>query len=102
MFRRAFDAVGLPYFNPHSLRDMLVRHAMSLGLNAEQMKAWSQNLGHENVMTTFTSYGHVPVHKQGELIRQTQLRGCSSSGDETQLMEVARLLRPLFDRSTSH
>ena len=33
IFRRAFSAAGLPYFNPHSFRDMLVRHAMSLDLS---------------------------------------------------------------------
>ena len=33
------------------------------------MKAWSQNLGHTDVLTTFTSYGMVPVHRYGELIR---------------------------------
>ncbi|KQS03334.1 recombinase XerC [Sphingomonas sp. Leaf357] len=69
IFRRAFTAADLPYFNPHSLRDMLVHHAMSLGLSAEEMKAWSQNLGHADVLTTFTSYGNVPTHRQGELIR---------------------------------
>ena len=68
-FKRAFVAAGLPYFNPHSLRDMLVRHAMTLDLSPETMKAWSQNLGHADVLTTFTSYGHVPAHRQGELIR---------------------------------
>ena len=69
IFRRAFTSAGLPYFNPHSFRDMLVHHAMTLGLSPEQMKAWSQNLGHADVLTTFTSYGVVPVHRQGELIR---------------------------------
>ena len=69
VFRRAFEAAGLPYFNPHSFRDMLVRHAMTLDLSAEAMKAWSQNLGHADVLTTFTSYGQVPAHRQGELIR---------------------------------
>lgn len=69
IFKRAFAAAGLPYFNPHSLRDMLVRHAMALGLSPEAMKAWSQNLGHSDVMTTFSSYGSVPAHRQGELIR---------------------------------
>lgn len=69
IFRRAFEAAGLPYFNPHSFRDMLVRHAMTLDLPAESMKAWSQNLGHADVLTTFTSYGSVPAHRQGELIR---------------------------------
>ena len=69
IFRRAFERAGLPYFNPHSFRDMLVRYAMTLGLSAEAMKAWSQNLGHADVLTTFTSYGQVPAHRQGELIR---------------------------------
>lgn len=69
IFRRAFEAAGLPYFNPHSLRDMLVHHAMTLDLSAEAMKAWSQNLGHSDVLTTFTSYGSVPTYRQGELVK---------------------------------
>lgn len=69
IFRSAFETAGLPYFNPHSFRDMLVRHAMTLDLSAEEMKAWSQNIGHADVLTTFTSYGQVPAHRQGELIR---------------------------------
>jgi integrase len=69
IFKRAFEQAGLPYFNPHSFRDMLVRHAMSLDLPAQELKAWSQNLGHNSVLTTLTSYGHVPAHLQGELIR---------------------------------
>ena len=35
----------------------------------EEFKAWSQNLGHEQVLTTFTSYGAVSAHRQAELIR---------------------------------
>jgi hypothetical protein len=69
IFRKAFEAAGLPYYNPHSFRDMLVRHGQSLNLTVEGFKAWSQNLGHAEVMTTLTSYGSVPVHRQGELIR---------------------------------
>lgn len=69
VFRRAFEGAGLPYYNPHSFRDMLVRHAMTMDLTPEEMKAWSQNLGHSDVLTTFTSYGTVPAHRQAELIR---------------------------------
>lgn len=72
VFRRAFEGAGLPYFNPHSFRDMLVHHAMTLNLSAEAMKAWSQNLGHADVLTTFTSYGNVPAHRQGQLIRSAR------------------------------
>ena len=69
IFRSAFAAARLPYFNPHSFRAMLVRYAMALDLSPAAMKAWSQNLGHTDVLTTFTSYGEVPVHRQGELIQ---------------------------------
>ena len=71
VFRRSFAVTNLPYCNPHSFRDMLIRYAMSLDLTPEEMKAWSQNLGHSQVTTTLTSYGHVPDHRQGELIRTT-------------------------------
>lgn len=81
IFRKAFAAAGLPYYNPHSFRDMLVRHAMTLSLSPEQMKAWSQNLGHADVLTTFTSYGEVPTHRQGEIIRGLGERRAASLED---------------------
>ena len=34
----------------------------------EQFKAWSQNLGHEGVLTTLTSYGAVGNNRQREII----------------------------------
>ena len=80
IFRRAFKLASLPYFNPHSFRDTLVRHAMTLKLSPEAMKAWSQNLGHADVMTTLTSYGQVPEHRQGELIRAMAASDAPSEG----------------------
>ena len=70
IFRAAFKSAGLPYFNPHSIRDMLVRHIMTLDLPLESLKSWSQNLGHQGLLTTLTSYGSVSTHRQGELIRK--------------------------------
>ena len=59
---------------------MLVRHAMTQNLTPETMKACSQNLGHANVMTTLTSYGQVPTHRQGELIRAMAATDAPGSG----------------------
>jgi hypothetical protein len=50
------ERLGLPYFNPRSLRNTLVQLAYELKLSAEQFRAWSQNLGHEHCLTTFSSY----------------------------------------------
>lgn len=69
IFKEAFAAAGLPYFNPHSFRKTLALLGGKLCVTPEQYKAWSQNLGHEHVLTTFTSYGNVSLHRQTEVIR---------------------------------
>lgn len=69
IIQAAFSAIGLPKFHPHSIRHALIRHATTLDLTPEEMKAWSQNLGHTAVLTTLLSYGQVPTHRQGELIQ---------------------------------
>ena len=85
----AFSAVGLPKFHPHSIRHALIRHATTLDLTPEEMKAWSQNLGHTDVLTTFLSYGQVPTHRQGELIRAASgARADAGSMDDRALLEA--------------
>jgi integrase len=69
IFREASGTAGLPYFNPHSFRKTLVRLGMEICRTAEEFKAWSQNLGHDDVLTTFNSYGSIPASRQRELIR---------------------------------
>ncbi len=69
VFKAACAAAGLPYFNPHSLRHTLAQLAGSLCTTPEQYKAWSQNLGHKDVLTTLTSYGTVSDYRQRDLIR---------------------------------
>ena len=40
----------------------------------EEYKAFSQNIGHEDVLTTFTSYGEVPLERQAAIIRSLRSR----------------------------
>lgn len=68
IFQEAFDRVGLPYFNPHSFRNTLVQLGQKLCKTPEQFKAWSQNLGHDNVLTTFASYGEIGGQRQAEIL----------------------------------
>ena len=69
IFRDAFSLAGLPYFNPHSFRNTLVQLGQRLCRTPEEMKAWSQNIGHEHVLTTLCSYGAVASTRQAEIIR---------------------------------
>lgn len=68
IFRQAFEASGLPYFHPHLFRKTLAALGQRICKTPEELKAWSQNLAHENVLTTFTSYGAVASHRQAEIM----------------------------------
>jgi hypothetical protein len=52
--------------NPHSFRKTLALLGGQVCKSPEEYKAWSQNLGHEHVLTTFSSYGDVGRHRQAE------------------------------------
>jgi integrase len=81
IFRSAFSAAGLPPPNPHIIRDTLVHLGMQI-CSIEEFKAWSQNLGHDEVHTTLSSYGTLDPHRQRELMRQVgQTRVTAMEGD---------------------
>ncbi len=58
IFEKRCKAAGVPYFNPHSFRHLIVNYMSKARLTEEEKKAISMNLGHENVGTTFGSYGY--------------------------------------------
>ena len=97
IFRAAFAAAALPYFNPHSFRDTLVQLGERICQTPEQFKAWSQNLGHERVMTTLTSYGTVASHRQAELIRGMGANQPASPIDPAYLAQVMAAMRHLHE-----
>ncbi len=68
IFKQAFAAAGLQYFNPHSFRNTLALLGGQRCRNPEEYKAWSQNLGHEHVLTTLCSYGDVSSYRQSEIM----------------------------------
>ena len=73
----------------HSFRNTLVQFGEHRCQTPEEFKAWSQHLGHEHVLTTFTSYGRVSLHRQGQLVRAVTERE-----DETSKLD--RILASLF------
>lgn len=64
IFRTAFEAIGLKYVKPHTIRHTLTELAYELGLSPEEFKAWSQNYGHDDVSTTYNHYGPLSADRQ--------------------------------------
>jgi integrase/recombinase XerD len=67
----------------------------------EEFKAWSQNLGHEKVLTTFLSYGEVTFQRQKEIIHGLAMpqKQKAKQTDATEIAEaVLKGLREDLDK----
>src|SRR5690606_37780123 len=92
VFKAAFLLAGLTSFNPHSLRNTLVRLGETLCQTPEEFKAWRQNLGQEGVLTTFYSYGDVQEGRHADIFRQLKEPRTRGGVHTPDLAEFAKAL----------
>ena len=94
IFKQAFLNANLPYYNPHCFRNTLSVLGQKVCQSPEEYKAWSQNLGHEGVLTTFYSYGEVQDYRQAELLKKLrEPKGKLSPEKQTMLDAMVKQLR---------
>jgi integrase len=93
IFKDAFMRAGLPYPNPHSFRKTLAQLGERMCRTPEEFKAWSQNLGHEQVLTTFSSYGQVAGDRQAELISRVGRRRETGAPNAEIIEQAIQLLQ---------
>jgi len=97
VFKRAFAALGLPCYGPHSVRRTLALLGQETCTTPASFKAWSQNLGHEGVLTTFASYGTLPATKQAELLRTSSRVEAPQELTANETQRLKQLLAGLSD-----
>jgi integrase len=75
IFEKCFKGAGSQYYHPHTFRHLIVKEYLKVRLTEEEKKAISQNLGHEDVATTFGSYGYgkISTDRQIELLKTIPL-----------------------------
>lgn len=100
VFRDAFSDAGLQYFNPHSFRNTIVKLGQEICKTPEQFKAWSQNLGHEKVLTTFLSYGEVACQRQGEILLSLDSKPLTDT--QVEANEIAEVVFEKLKRAGLH
>ncbi len=99
IFEKRFKQVGAKYYHPHTFRHSWVKEMSKLPLTEEEKKAISQNLGHEDVATTFGSYGYgkIEENKQIELMRSIDFEGRKKevkiSLSEEELKRLAKYIK---------
>jgi len=70
VLRKAAAAAGVPYFKPHAIRSTVAKLCDEWASSLRDMKALSQNLGHEQISTTSKYYGDVDPDVKQELFRK--------------------------------
>ena len=78
IYKKAFADAGFPPFSPHLVRDMIIELANDFCRTPEDFKAWSQNVGHEDVLMSFRAYGSVATGRQMELFGRYRKDGAAS------------------------
>ena len=66
IFRKAFEGAGFEYINPHSFRRTIAQYAQIQ--SPAFLNAVRQNLGHNSIDTTLSSYGHLSDLDQRKII----------------------------------
>jgi len=85
---------GLRYYKPHSFRHAASHIAQSYCRTPEQMRAVSQNLGHENIGTTITTYGKLDQFRLADVIRSMDFSpDAGSEITETEARVLENMLR---------
>lgn len=93
IFKERSKQTSVPYFTPHKFRHFLINESQKHMTSIEQLKALSQNLGHENISTTFHGYGAIDTYRVNELVTKIDFSGMPKNKDEEdQIARIADLV----------
>lgn len=101
IFKDRSQQTNVPYFTPHKFRHFIINEAQKHITSVEQLKALSQNLGHENISTTFHGYGAIDTYRVNELVNAIDFSGMPKNREEEdQLEKIAALVAKKLGKTT--
>jgi len=92
IFEDAFERAKLPYYNPHSFRHTIEQLGEDMCRTDSERKAWSQNLGHAHVRTSFDAYAPMDASRQLETLRSMSTSATSDLNIHGQIRRLADAL----------
>ena len=91
IFRRRAEAANLPYYPPHTFRHAMFHEALKYCRDGQQMRALSQNLGHEHLATSLAHYSNLTPQQLHEILSNMDFSTKEPQDDE-KLRAVKKLL----------
>ncbi len=98
IFKKRSKAAGLPYFPPHTFRHLAINLAFKACKNGEEIKAISQNFGHEHIATTLCTYGNYPSFRLTEIISSMDFSGKQQPTVTDEIREIKEMLLAKKDK----
>lgn len=92
IFEERAKMAGLDYYSPHKYRHSATRIATDSCRNAEQIKAVSQNLGHEHVETTLMTYGRLHTDRTRQVVSELNFKKNKEDEIRDQIKKLASQL----------
>jgi integrase/recombinase XerD len=92
IFKVRSEKAGLPYFQPHTFRHLAINLAFKACKNGEEIKAISQNFGHEHIPTTLAVYGNYPPSRLAEIITTMDFSGKPQPSVNEQIEAIKKLI----------
>lgn len=92
IFKKRSETGELKYYPPHRFRHTAVNLAMKSCRTAEELKAVSQNFGHELVGTTMMTYGKLDNDRVVQVIQTLDIAGTNSKLSREEKERLAKLI----------
>jgi len=94
IFKKRCKEAEVEYFRPHSFRHTALDLAVSSSRNGEEIKAVSQNVGHEHVSTTMSTYARMSDKRVNNLISNMRFDSRTANiSDDVLLAEIETIIR---------
>jgi len=93
IFKQRFEDADIEYFSPHCFRHLAVMTAISKCKNGHEIKAVSQNFGHEDVGTTMTTYGTLNNTQVSSLISGMDFSSSNNNNQPDLIVKFQEFLK---------
>ena len=92
IFKKTAKEADLPYFQPHTFRHSAIFYALKLTRSGDELKAVSQNFGHEDVSTTLSVYAQYEPEKLIDVLGNLDYSGKQILRNEILFEELQKMI----------
>jgi len=92
IFKQRSQNIGLPYYPPHTFRHLAIDLALKHCKTGEDIKAISQNFGHEHIATTLSSYAHYTPYRLTSILQGMDFSGKNLKTDNDKMEKIKKII----------